>query len=121
MPLKPPKTWRLSKEGNRPEECEDAFRVVYPSRTGPGTGAEIARAAVCDGASESAFAREWAEILANAFVDRPLDLSGLTEDSMKTWLKSAARKSGTGASRGNGFPGTARPKRGPGPSPRCWG
>ena len=87
MPLKPPKTWRLSKEGNRPEECEDAFRVVYPSRTGPGTGAEIARATVCDGASESAFAREWAEILANAFVDRPLDLSGLTEDSMKTWLK----------------------------------
>jgi hypothetical protein len=83
MPLKPPKTWRLSKEGNRPEECEDAFRVVYPS----GAGAEIVRAAVCDGATESAFAREWAEILADAFVDQPLDLSGMTEGSLKTWLK----------------------------------
>ena len=83
MPLKPPKTWRLSKEGNRPEECEDAFRVVYPS----GAGAGIVRAAVCDGATESAFAREWAEILADAFVDQPLDLSGMTEGSLKTWLK----------------------------------
>ena len=83
MPLKPPKTWRVSKEGNRPEECEDAFRVVYPS----GADAGIVRAAVCDGASESAFARDWAEILADAFVDRPLDFSGLTEDSLKTWLK----------------------------------
>ncbi len=83
MPLKPPKTWRLSKDGNRPEECEDAFRVVYPSRAGAG----IVRAAVCDGASESAFAREWAEILADAFVNQPLDLSGLTEDSLETWLK----------------------------------
>ena len=83
MPLKPPKTWRLSKAGNRPDECEDAFRVVYPS----GASAEIVQAAVCDGASESAFAREWAEILANAFVDRPLDFSRLTEDSLKTWLK----------------------------------
>ena len=41
---------------------------------------------VADGASESAFAREWANILTNAFVDRPLDLCCLTGDTLGTWL-----------------------------------
>ncbi len=83
MTLKLPRTWRVAKAGNRPEECEDAFRVVYSQRVGPG----MARAVVCDGASESAFAREWATTLADAFVDRTPDIPGLTGDSLKSWLK----------------------------------
>lgn len=69
-----------AKAGNRPGECEDACRDSYPYNGGP------ARIAVCDGASESAFAREWAEILADAFVHRPLDLDGLDGSSLATWL-----------------------------------
>ena len=82
MPLIPPKTWRIPKDGNRPGECEDAFRVVFPSG-----GPAIMRAAVSDGASEAAFSRQWAQILADAFVDRPLELQGLTEECLLGWLR----------------------------------
>ena len=47
----------------------------------------MARIAVSDGASESAFARQWAITLADAFVDDPLDLSSLTGDSLEEWLE----------------------------------
>ena len=47
----------------------------------------MARVAVSDGTSESAFAREWARILTDAFVDRPPNLSDLTPDSLSDWLK----------------------------------
>ena len=87
MDLQPPRRFRLPKAGNLPEECEDASRVVYPRLLGA-SGRRTARAVVSDGASESAFAREWANVLADAFVDRPLDACGLTEDSMSDWLAS---------------------------------
>ena len=87
MQLRPPKKFQTSKAGNRPEECEDASWVVYPYSLAV-DGSE-ARLSVADGASESAFAREWAEILAKAFVSQtaPLDLAALTENSLKSWLK----------------------------------
>ena len=85
MALRPPREFRLPKAGNRPEEYEDASLAVYPQRIGA-SGRRTARAVVTDGASESAFAREWANILTGAFVDRPLDLCGLTEDSLNAWL-----------------------------------
>ena len=88
MALRPPRSFRLPKAGNSPEEYEDASRVVFPQRIGV-SGRRTARAAVSDGASESAFAREWANVLADAFVDRPPDASALTEDSMRDWLASA--------------------------------
>ena len=88
MTLRPRTEFWLPKAGNDPEEYEDAFRVVCPQRVGE-SGSGVARIAVSDGASESAFAREWANILTDAFVDRPLDLSGLTEDSLNVWLLSA--------------------------------
>ena len=76
----------MPKAGNLPEEYEDAFRVVYPCESGaPDAGP--ARVAVSDGASESAFARQWAKILTDAFVDRPPDLSDLNADSLKRWLE----------------------------------
>ena len=80
MGLRPARRFETPKAGNRPEECEDASRVSYPYGVGP------ARIVVCDGASESAFAKEWAEILAEAFVHSPLDLPGLNDASLDVWL-----------------------------------
>ncbi len=88
MRLQPPKTFRLPKAGNRPEEYEDSSLVVYPQHMGV-SGRRTARVSVSDGASESAFAREWANILTNAFVERPPDISRLTEDSLRDWLAPA--------------------------------
>lgn len=82
MYLGPPRTFWTAKGGNYLEEFEDAFRVLYPEK--PGT--ELARAAISDGASDSVFSGEWARILAHSFVDRPLDILGLTEDDLKEWL-----------------------------------
>ena len=81
MPLCPPQRFQTPKAGNRPEECEDASRVAYS------VVADAARIALCDGASESAFSREWAEILCDAFVRRPLDLSELDGPSLAGWLE----------------------------------
>ena len=88
MALRPPRRFWLPKAGNRPDEYEDAWRAVYPQRIGA-SGRRTARIVVSDGASESAFAREWANVLADAFVARPIDLRGLTEDSLYDWLTSA--------------------------------
>lgn len=70
------------------EEYEDASLVVYPQHVGA-SGRRTARVSVSDGASESAFAREWANILTDAFVDRPPDISGLNEGSLRDWLAPA--------------------------------
>ncbi len=88
MPLRPAISLWLPKAGNCPEEYEDAWRVVYPQRI-DASGRYTARAAVSDGASESAFAREWANVLADAFVSRPPDMCSLTNDSMGDWLTHA--------------------------------
>ena len=85
MELQPPKRFESSKSGNRPDECEDASRAVYPLRIGKG-GSEPARIVVVDGASESAFARPWAQILAQSFVDRPPDLSKFGYPGLEQWL-----------------------------------
>ncbi len=88
MALRSPTELWLPKAGNDPEEYEDAFRVAYPQRMGA-SSCGVARIAVSDGASESAFAREWANALTDAFVTRPLELCGLTEDSLNAWLRPA--------------------------------
>ena len=80
MGLQPPRKFQTPKAGNRPEECEDDYRVSYPYNAGP------ARFALCDGASESAFARKWAQILARAFVYGAPDMSGLDGDALAVWL-----------------------------------
>lgn len=90
MPTRSLKKFWVPKGGNRREEYEDASKVVgfpLPARRGNRRG--TARMAVTDGASESAFAKQWAEILASAFVAEtsPLDLSCLTSDALKSWLK----------------------------------
>lgn len=83
MPLSPPKRFSTPKAGNRAEECEDDSRVVYPAGK---YGLNTARIAVSDGASESAFAKSWAEILTEAFVRKPPDLSDLSGSTLEEWL-----------------------------------
>ena len=62
--------------------------MVYPQRMGvPPRGA--ARAAVADGASESAFAREWADELARAFTSAPPELADPDDDVLGAWLAPA--------------------------------
>ena len=50
------------------------------------SGRNTARAAVSDGASESAFAREWANALVDGFVAQPPEICCLTEESLDAWL-----------------------------------
>ena len=89
--LQLPRTFWLPKAGNRPDEYEDASRVRYPQRIGASSRGS-ARIAVSDGATESAFAREWANILTDAFVALPPNLCGLNEESLNTWLALAQER-----------------------------
>ena len=82
MPLRPPIRFHASKLGNSPEENEDAAGVVYSRQSGQ------AHIAVCDGASEAAFSREWAQILTDSSIFRPLDLSELDGPTLTGWLES---------------------------------
>ena len=83
MPLSPPRRFSTPKAGNRADECEDDSRVVYPASK---YGLNSARIALSDGASESAFAKPWAQILTEAFVRRPFDLSNPTQCALESWL-----------------------------------
>ena len=69
-----------AKAGNRPEEYEDASNLACL------LSGKRALMAVCDGASEAAFSREWANILADAYVARPLDLEDLDDAVLAEWL-----------------------------------
>ena len=66
------------------EDCEDASWISYPYASGP------AKIALSDGASESAFARGWAQILTRAFIYCPPDLPGLDDTSLNLWLGQGA-------------------------------
>ncbi len=81
MGLRPPRRFQTPKAGNRREECEDSSQISYPYNGRP------ARIALSDGASESAFARQWAQILAHAFVYSPLDLTDLDDSALALWLR----------------------------------
>ena len=89
--LRPPTKFWLPKAGNSAEEYEDALSVVYPQQIGA-AGRSAARASVADGASESAFAREWARALVDSFAAQPPELTGITGESLSEWLAPAQRK-----------------------------
>ena len=72
--------FQTAKAGNRPDECEDTARMRL-------SGTDPVMLAVCDGASESAFARIWAQILAEALVRRPLDMWRLEAPVLEAWLE----------------------------------
>ena len=61
--------WWAPKSGNTASEYEDAY-AVKP---------EALRFAVADGASESSFARQWAELLVEGFVQDAPSAAGLAE------------------------------------------
>ena len=84
MPLQPPRVLQVAKAGNSPDECEDASRVSYSVRT------DTAWIAITDGASESAFARNWARILVDSYVANPFDPSGLSASGLTEWVDSCA-------------------------------
>lgn len=85
MALRPPIRLELHKAGNSAHEYEDASRTRYP-RQRSASGRRTAKAVISDGASEAAFAREWANVLAEAFVARTPDLGSLTEECLLDWL-----------------------------------
>ena len=84
----PPGRFWLPKAGNRLDEYEDAFRTAFTRPLGASRRSS-AQVAISDGASESAFARDWARILTDTFVGNPPDLCSLTEDSLRDWLMPA--------------------------------
>ena len=88
MDLRPLKRLWLPKAGNSPEEYEDSSRAVYLQES----SGRRARMAVSDGASESAFAKEWANALTAGFVNRPLDVEALDEGLLREWLAPAQRE-----------------------------
>jgi hypothetical protein len=69
---------RLQKDGNRPEEYEDAFAV----------NAGNSRLALADGASDSYDSGRWARLLVDAFIDVPPPAA---VDGLRTWLAEPAR------------------------------
>ena len=81
MPLSPPKHFWTPKSGNHPDEYEDASRVEYSVEV------DLVLITICDGASEAAFSREWAQILTEAFINRPLDLPNLDVATLTDWLE----------------------------------
>ena len=88
MGFLPQSVFKAPKAGNSPQECEDAGWVTYPLPIAE-LERRTANAAVSDGATESAFAREWANIMVHAFCRQPPNISGLNEDSLLNWLGSA--------------------------------
>ena len=88
MPLLPPRKLETAKAGVGLEKCEDASWAMYAMYPPYGNGR--ARLAVSDGASESAFSKEWARILARQFVTIiPLLSDG---DGMLSWLQSCGEE-----------------------------
>lgn len=59
----------VPKQGNEPEQCEDAV-VVIPEREPADEIEERVVAVLCDGASESLLARDWAGLLARRLAER---------------------------------------------------
>ena len=84
MRLRAPKRYWLPKDGNRTEEYEDAYLMVYPAGW---SGRHLAKIALSDGASESAFAKQWAQVLTQRFVDCPLPASDITVARMAEWMQ----------------------------------
>ncbi len=85
MYLQAPRVFENAKAGNRQDENEDSYRAVYPFRIGAG-GKEAARLVLSDGASESAFARIWSNILTRNFIDRPPTFADGAAEGLEDWL-----------------------------------
>ena len=85
MPIKQHRRLRAPKQGNSPNECEDASRIMFTHWRRP-RRPDTARAVVADGASESAFAALWANTLTNAFVNQPPSMPPHSPTDIDHWL-----------------------------------
>ena len=91
MNVQPPRGFSFAKDGNRPDENEDAARYSIPEP--PDCSGRPVRLVIADGATESAFSKRWANILVNRFVDaRPLDMANLSEETFSRWLEPCQRE-----------------------------
>ena len=86
MSLRSPRKLETSKAGVELDKCEDSSWAIYPYDSG------LARLAVSDGASESAFSREWAQILTRQFVNSAPDLSTFDSEGMSLWLEACGQE-----------------------------
>ncbi|GIW79926.1 MAG: hypothetical protein KatS3mg105_1733 [Gemmatales bacterium] len=80
------RTFYVQKSGNSTDEYEDAFAA----------SAKLGRFAIADGATESAFASEWARLLVERFVEEPFrhktQFANWLPDVQKRWLKAVNGK-----------------------------
>ncbi len=83
------KSFYAAKTGVSPEESEDYFQL---GGTAGSDATRVSCIAVCDGASESAFARNWAKILTEAYINHPLPLPVPDAAALIDWLKPAAEQ-----------------------------
>lgn len=67
----------ISKAGNSPEECEDAYAYEFSPSKSPWYFA------ISDGTTESSFSREWASKLVKSFVSNPFD----SPEEISNWLE----------------------------------
>lgn len=83
----------LPKRGSTPREYEDAFALAPPDADG------VVRAvAVADGATETAFARAWAEALARGLAGSPVTteaLSALLPEARAAWQSGVDARAAT--------------------------
>jgi hypothetical protein len=81
----------VPKHGSRPDQCEDAVVVFPESEPDDEIGAQVV-AALCDGASESLLARDWAGLLAHhmAMQQSGLTPAGSSADRTASAIVSAA-------------------------------
>jgi hypothetical protein len=80
MPPTPTLTWsafRVPKDGQSEAECEDAYAA----------DTECGLFAIADGASESAFAGAWAQMLADGHVKHGMAWSHWLADARRVWLE----------------------------------
>jgi hypothetical protein len=71
--------YSVTKAGNQPEECEDAYADASDDTAH--------YFAVADGATESSFSREWAKELVHDFVQRSLSSKAIVNaDKINDWL-----------------------------------
>lgn len=81
-------SFSLPKPGNAPEEYEDALDWVGDREKGT-----VCVLAVADGATESCYAKEWANILVSAFTHRPfLNQGRPRQRRVVGWLASPRRR-----------------------------
>lgn len=81
-PGSPIRMFALPKSGSSASEYEDAAALEEPVKNG-----DPLRASVADGATESVFAKQWAEVLAKGLVADAVETKEAWEDALRSWRR----------------------------------